>query len=108
MVLKSVVILVTKVQPKPNGLAQAFVLGEEIHRSGQCPPLILGIIFFYGAGLGNILQSCQDPNGGSFCLPGGRSDRYGVVEFDHNLKAISIEEKPVKPKSNFAVQDCIL
>lgn len=92
-----------KVQPKPNGLAQAFVLGEEFIGQDSAS-LILGDNIFYGAGLGNILQSCQDPKGGIiFAYQVADPDRYGVVEFDHNLKAISIEEKPVKPKSNFAV-----
>ncbi|HNR06908.1 MAG TPA: glucose-1-phosphate thymidylyltransferase RfbA [Saprospiraceae bacterium] len=91
------------VQPEPNGLAQAFVLGESfIGREASC--LILGDNIFYGAGLGNILKSCQQPDGGIiFAYQVSDPERYGVVEFDENYKALSIEEKPEHPRSNFAV-----
>jgi glucose-1-phosphate thymidylyltransferase len=90
-------------QAIPNGLAQAFVLGE--HFIGNDPSaLILGDNIFYGAGMPELLQSCVDPSGGVvFAYQVADPERYGVVEFDDNLKAISIEEKPKKPKSNYAV-----
>ncbi len=92
-----------KVQPEPNGLAQAFVLGESFI-GGDASALILGDNIFYGAGLGNILKSCQHPEGGIiFAYQVTDPERYGVVEFDEQYKAISIEEKPEHPKSNFAV-----
>lgn len=92
-----------KVQPEPNGLAQAFVLGESFIGGDACA-LILGDNIFYGAGLGNILKSCQQPDGGIiFAYQVTDPERYGVVEFDEHYKAISIEEKPEHPKSNFAV-----
>lgn len=92
-----------KVQPEPNGLAQAFVLGESFIGGDACA-LILGDNIFYGAGLGNILKSCQQPDGGIiFAYQVTDPERYGVVEFDEQYKAISIEEKPEHPKSNFAV-----
>ena len=90
-------------QYEPNGLAQAFVLGEEF--IGNDPvALILGDNIFYGSGLNQLLQASVDPTGGViFAYRVADPERYGVVEFDENLKAISIEEKPKKPKSNFAV-----
>lgn len=90
-------------QHEPNGLAQAFVLGEEF--IGNDPAsLILGDNIFYGTGLGKNLQSCANPDGGVvFAYYVADPERYGVVEFDDNMKAISIEEKPEKPKSNYAV-----
>jgi glucose-1-phosphate thymidylyltransferase len=92
-----------KVQHEPNGLAQAFVLGEEFIGKDDVA-LILGDNIFYGAGLGDILANCNKPKGGIiFAYQVVDPERYGVVEFDHNFKAISIEEKPLKPKSNFAV-----
>lgn len=92
-----------KVQPEPNGLAQAFVLGESFIGGDACA-LILGDNIFYGAGLGNILKSCRQPDGGIiFAYQVTDPERYGVVEFDEQYKAISIEEKPEHPKSNFAV-----
>ena len=92
-----------KVQPEPNGLAQAFVLGADFIGNDDAA-LILGDNIFYGAGLGEILSSCQKPKGGIiFAYQVVDPERYGVVEFDHGMKAISIEEKPVKPKSHFAV-----
>ncbi len=90
-------------QHEPNGLAQAFVLGAPF--IGKDPAsLILGDNIFYGAGLGEMLRSCADPSGGIiFAYQVADPERYGVVEFDTNHKAISIEEKPAKPKSHFAV-----
>ena len=92
-----------KVQYEPNGLAQAFVLGEEFI-NGDPAALILGDNIFYGNGLSESLQSSFDPDGGVvFAYRVKDPERYGVVEFDENNKAISIEEKPEIPKSNFAV-----
>lgn len=92
-----------KVQEVPNGLAQAFVIGEE-HIGNEKAALILGDNIFYGSGLQKILQANNDPNGGVvYAYHVSDPERYGVVEFDENQKAISIEEKPKKPKSNFAV-----
>ena len=91
------------VQPEPNGLAQAFVLGEQFIGNDDAA-LILGDNIFYGAGLGSMLKECQHPAGGIiFAYQVADPERYGVVEFDDQFKALSIEEKPVKPKSNFAV-----
>ncbi len=92
-----------KVQEVPNGLAQAFVLGEE-HIGNDKAALILGDNIFYGSGLQKILQENNDPDGGLvFAYHVSDPERYGVVAFDDNQKAISIEEKPKRPKSNFAV-----
>ncbi|MHC1708367.1 MAG: glucose-1-phosphate thymidylyltransferase RfbA [Bacteroidales bacterium] len=92
-----------KEQIIPNGLAQAFVLGEEFIGKDKVA-LILGDNIFYGTGLGELLQSNNDPDGGVvFAYHVNDPQRYGVVEFDKNMKAVSIEEKPVNPKSNFAV-----
>ncbi|MEP7322610.1 MAG: glucose-1-phosphate thymidylyltransferase RfbA [Saprospiraceae bacterium] len=92
-----------KVQDEPNGLAQAFVLGKEFIGNDDAA-LILGDNIFYGAGLGDILANCNKPKGGIiFAYQVADPERYGVVEFNKNLKAISIEEKPLNPKSNFAV-----
>lgn len=92
-----------KVQEVPNGLAQAFVLGEEFIGSDSVS-LILGDNIFYGRGLDSLLKSCNNPEGGYvFAYHVSDPERYGVVEFDDNNVAISIEEKPKKPKSNFAV-----
>ena len=90
-------------QAVPNGLAQAFVLGEKfIGDSNVC--LILGDNIFYAAGFGDILRSCASPQGGIvFAYPVKDPERFGVVEFDAAGKALSIEEKPKQPKSNFAV-----
>jgi glucose-1-phosphate thymidylyltransferase len=90
-------------QVEPNGLAQAFVLGE--HFIGKDPAaLIVGDNIFYGAGLKELLQASVNPEGGViFAYQVADPDRYGVVEFDENFTAISIEEKPQQPKSNFAV-----
>lgn len=90
-------------QYEPNGLAQAFVLGAEF--IGNDPAsLILGDNIFYGTGLEKTLQSCNNPDGGFvFAYYVADPERYGVVEFDDQMKAISIEEKPQHPKSNYAV-----
>ncbi len=91
------------VQHTPNGLAQAFVLGEEFVGSDDCS-LILGDNIFYGNGLGDMVRTCSSPEGGIvFAYQVADPERYGVVEFDQNLKAVSIEEKPARPRSNFAV-----
>ena len=90
-------------QPNPNGLAQAFVLGAPFIGKDSAS-LILGDNIFYGAGLGEMLRSCSDPEGGIiFAYQVADPERYGVVEFDENFKAISIEEKPARPKSHYAV-----
>lgn len=92
-----------KVQYEPNGLAQAFVLGEEFIGDDSVA-LILGDNIFYGNGLSDILQAAVDPEGGVvFAYQVADPERYGVVEFDEDNNAISIEEKPAKPKSNYAV-----
>ncbi len=92
-----------KAQPEPNGLAQAFVLGADFIGSDGAS-LILGDNIFYGAGLGDMVRSCAEPDGGIiFAYQVADPERYGVVDFDKNFKALSIEEKPAKPKSNFAV-----
>ncbi|OFY86298.1 MAG: glucose-1-phosphate thymidylyltransferase [Bacteroidetes bacterium RIFCSPLOWO2_12_FULL_35_15] len=91
------------VQEIPNGLAQAFVIGEKFIGKDKVA-LILGDNIFYGAGLGRLLQQHQNPDGGVvFAYHVSDPERYGVVEFDENEKAISIEEKPSHPKSNYAV-----
>lgn len=91
------------IQHEPNGLAQAFVIGEEFIGKDKCA-LILGDNIFYGTGLRNLLQSNNNPDGGViYAYHVSDPERYGVVEFDDELKAISIEEKPQKPKSNYAV-----
>lgn len=91
------------VQPKPEGLAQAFIIGEQFIGNDSVA-LILGDNIFYGTGLDQNLQSHSDPNGGVvFAYHVSDPERYGVVEFDKQQKAISIEEKPISPKSNYAV-----
>lgn len=91
------------VQPKPEGLAQAFVIGEDFIGDDKVA-LVLGDNIFYGHGFGNSLKECTDPDGGVvFAYPVSDPERYGVIEFNDNMKAISIEEKPAKPKSNYAV-----
>jgi len=90
-------------QSVPNGLAQAFVIGEKFIGKDQVA-LVLGDNIFYGAGLGRLLQENKNPEGGVvFAYHVSDPERYGVVEFDENNKAISIEEKPKQPKSNYAV-----
>lgn len=91
------------VQPKPEGLAQAFIIGEEFIGDDKVS-LILGDNIFYGHGFGESLKKCTDPNGGIvFAYQVSDPERYGVVEFDENKQAISIEEKPSQPRSNHAV-----
>ncbi len=90
-------------QEIPNGLAQAFVIGDKFIGKDKVA-LILGDNIFYGTGLQQLLNSNVDPDGGIvFAYHVSDPERYGVVEFDRNNKVISIEEKPEKPKSNFAV-----
>ena len=90
-------------QHEPNGLAQAFVLGEGFI-GGDPAALILGDNIFYGAGLKEMLLSCTNPDGGIvFAYWVADPQRYGVVDFDTDFNALSIEEKPAKPKSNYAV-----
>ena len=90
-------------QPLPNGLAQAFVIGEEFIGNDPCA-LVLGDNIFYGTGLGKTLEKNAQPDGGIvYAYQVSDPERYGVVEFDQNMKAISIEEKPENPKSKFAV-----
>lgn len=92
-----------KVQEQPNGLAQAFVIGEEFIGKDKVA-LILGDNIFYGAGLAELLQSNNNPDGGVvYAYHVSDPERYGVVEFDANKKVLSIEEKPKEPKSNYAV-----
>lgn len=91
------------VQEKPNGLAQAFVIGESfVGNDKAC--LVLGDNIFYGSGFSRLVQSFSNIEGAAvFAYEVSDPERYGVVEFDENLKAISIEEKPKVPKSNYAV-----
>jgi glucose-1-phosphate thymidylyltransferase len=92
-----------QIQEVPNGLAQAFVIGEDFIGNNKVA-LILGDNIFYGSGLQKLLQGKKDPEGGVvFAYHVSDPERYGVVEFDKNQKAISIEEKPLNPKSNYAV-----
>jgi glucose-1-phosphate thymidylyltransferase len=91
------------IQDIPNGLAQAFVIGEKFIGNDSVA-LILGDNIFYGTGLHQLLIENQNPEGGVvFAYHVSDPERYGVVEFDANKKAISIEEKPTAPKSNYAV-----
>ncbi len=91
------------VQNEPNGLAQAFVIGEDFIGKDSVA-LILGDNIFYGAGLGKLLREKTHPKGAIvFAYHVNDPERYGVVEFDDDMKAISIEEKPKNPKSNYAV-----
>ena len=90
-------------QAIPNGLAQAFVIGEEFIGQDSVA-LVLGDNIFFGANMGELLQSNTNPSGGVvFAYHVSDPERYGVVEFDDNNKALSIEEKPIEPKSNYAV-----
>lgn len=91
------------VQPSPDGLAQAFIIGEEFIGNDKVA-LVLGDNIFHGEALSDSLQQCTDPDGGVvFAYEVSDPERYGVVEFDETGRAISIEEKPSQPKSNFAV-----
>lgn len=90
-------------QAVPNGLAQAFVIGAGFIGKDNVA-LILGDNIFYGSGLGTLMQQFKDPAGGVvFAYHVSDPERYGVVEFDKQMKAVSIEEKPAQPKSNYAV-----
>ena len=90
-------------QKVPNGLAQAFVIGDQFIGDDNAA-LILGDNIFYGSGMSKLLQSHNTPDGGVvFAYHVNDPERYGVVDFDDQLRAISIEEKPEKPKSNYAV-----
>ncbi len=91
------------VQHEPNGLAQAFVLGAD-HIGSDAAALVLGDNIFYGPGMGTQLRRHVDPDGGAvFAYHVSNPSAYGVVEFDADFTALSIEEKPAKPKSNYAV-----
>jgi glucose-1-phosphate thymidylyltransferase len=92
-----------QIQHEPNGLAQAFVIGKQFIGNDNVA-LILGDNIFFGGGMGEKLESSNDPDGGLiFAYRVHDPERYGVVEFDNDGKAISIEEKPDSPKSNYAV-----
>ena len=91
------------IQQKPEGLAQAFIIGDDFIANDSVA-LILGDNIFYGNGFGESLKDCTNPDGGVvFAYEVSDPERYGVVEFDKNKQALSIEEKPTNPKSNFAV-----
>ena len=90
-------------QPLPNGLAQAFVIGEEFIGDDKVA-LVLGDNIFHGSGLSKLLQANNDPQGGVvYAYQVNDPERYGVVEFDKDFNVLSIEEKPDEPKSNYAV-----
>lgn len=90
-------------QPIPNGLAQAFVIGEKFIGNDKVA-LVLGDNIFYGVGMDTLLKENNNPDGGVvYAYHVSDPERYGVVEFDEQMNAISIEEKPAKPKSNYAV-----
>jgi glucose-1-phosphate thymidylyltransferase len=91
------------IQPKPEGLAQAFIIGEEFIGNDSVA-LVLGDNIFHGHGFGNSLKDCVNPDGGVvFAYQVADPQRYGVVEFDEDMHAVSIEEKPKEPKSDYAV-----
>lgn len=91
------------VQPSPDGLAQAFIIGEDFIGDDKVA-LVLGDNIFHGAELDESLKACTDPDGGIvFAYQVSDPERYGVVEFDGDMKAVSVEEKPTQPKSNYAV-----
>jgi glucose-1-phosphate thymidylyltransferase len=90
-------------QEVPNGLAQAFVIGADFIGDDSVA-LVLGDNIFYGGGFSQLLKDSADPDGAViFAYPVSDPERYGVVEFDQNFNALSLEEKPLKPKSNYAV-----
>ncbi|RNA60759.1 glucose-1-phosphate thymidylyltransferase [Chryseobacterium nematophagum] len=90
-------------QPSPDGLAQAFILGDKFIGNDSAA-LVLGDNIFYGSEMGTLLKNKTNPNGGVvFAYHVSDPERYGVVEFDDHFKAVSIEEKPLQPKSNYAV-----
>ena len=90
-------------QPSPDGLAQAFIIGEEFIGNDKVA-LILGDNIFYGSSMGRLMRANNDPEGGVvFAYHVNDPERYGVVEFDQDFNALSIEEKPALPKSNYAV-----
>lgn len=92
-----------EVQPSPDGLAQAFIIGEEFIGNDKVA-LVLGDNIFHGSDLGKSLKDCTDPDGGIvFAYEVSDPERYGVVEFNDQNQAVSIEEKPTQPKSDFAV-----
>ncbi|NCN11169.1 MAG: glucose-1-phosphate thymidylyltransferase RfbA [Leptospira sp.] len=93
------------IQPSPDGLAQAFIIGEKFLNGGEACALVLGDNVFYGHGMDKLLQESVQKESGStvFAYHVNDPERYGVVEFDSNQRAISIEEKPIKPKSRYAV-----
>jgi glucose-1-phosphate thymidylyltransferase len=91
------------VQPAPDGLAQAFIIGEEFIGNDKVA-LVLGDNIFYGHDFGESLKSCINPDGGIvFAYPVSDPERYGVVEFDNQMRVVSVAEKPANPKSNYAV-----
>jgi glucose-1-phosphate thymidylyltransferase len=95
--------LIYEVQPKPEGLAQAFIIAEEFIGNDKVA-LVLGDNIFHGHDFGQSLKECTNPDGGVvFAYQVSDPERYGVVEFDDNKNAISIEEKPESPKSDYAV-----
>jgi glucose-1-phosphate thymidylyltransferase len=93
------------IQPSPDGLAQAFIIGEKFLNGGESCSLVLGDNVFYGHGMDKMLQASVEKKSGAtiFAYHVNDPERYGVVEFDSHKKAISIEEKPSSPKSNYAV-----
>ena len=96
-------VLEYEIQEKPNGLAQAFVIGENFI-GNEAVALVLGDNIFYGSGFSHLLQKSANPDGAViFAYPVSDPERYGVVEFDKDNIAVSIEEKPTEPKSNYAV-----
>ena len=92
-----------EVQPSPDGLAQAFIIGEKFIGEDSVA-MVLGDNIFYGHGFGKSLKECVDPDGGVvFAYQVSDPERYGVVEFDKDMNAISVAEKPENPKSNYAL-----